>query len=119
MKLRLTIAALLLTLALPATADFTTIVEGYEVKIANVRLPQTQSGTIAYKRCASCPYETKRVAADVSWEFNGKRLRLERFREQLAAIADRNWVIAVGHHLERDEIVRVTVYVPEGLREED
>ena len=119
MKFRLIITALLLTLALPASADFTTIVEGYEVSIANVRLPQTQSGTIAFKRCASCPYETKRVAADVSWEFNGKRQRLENFREQLAAIADRDWVITVAHHLKRDEIVSVSVYVPEGLREED
>ena len=50
MKFRLIITALLLSLTLPAAADFTTIVEGYEVSIANVRLPQTQSGTIAYKR---------------------------------------------------------------------
>ena len=119
MKFRIITTALLLGLALPAAADFTTIVEGHEVSIKNVRLPQTQSGTIAYKRCNTCPYETKRVAADVSWEFNGSAMRLERFRDRIAAIADRNWVITVGHHLQRDEIVRVTAWVPESMREDD
>ena len=112
MKFRILTTALLLGLALPAAADFTTIVEGYEVSIKNVRLPQTQFGTIAYKRCDTCRYETKRVAGDVSLEINGEKLRLDDFRRQLAEIEDRNWVITLGHHLQRDEIIRVTVYLP-------
>lgn len=112
MKFRIIIAALLLSLALPAAADFRTIVEGYEVSLSDVRLPQTESGTIAYKKCNECPYETKRVAADASWEINGEAMTLERFRLRLSTVTERsNRTITVGHHLEKDVITRVTIWI--------
>ncbi len=113
MKSRIIITALLLSLALPAAADFRTIVEGYEVSVRNIRLPQTESGTIAFKSCGECPYQTKRVAADVSWEVDGQAVSLEKFRLRLSEISDNDdWTMTVGHHLERDVIVRVTVRLP-------
>jgi hypothetical protein len=113
MKTRIFLTALLLSLALPAAADFRTIVEGYEVSVRDIRLPQTKSGTIAFRRCSECPYQTKRVAGDVSWEVDGQAVSLEKFRVALAQIrAYGEWTMTVGHHLERDVIVRVTVLVP-------
>ena len=113
MKTRIFLTALLLGLALPAAADFRTIVEGYEVSVSDIRLPRTESGTIAFKRCAECAYQTKRVASDVSWEVDGQAVSLKEFRLALAQISgNRDWTMTVGHHLERDVVVRVTVLLP-------
>lgn len=113
MKPRIIFTALLLSLALPAAADFRTIVEGYEVSVNDIRLPQTKSGTIAFKRCGECAYQTKRIAGDVSWEVDGQAVSLEKFRLRLSEIrAYGEWTMTVGHHLERDVIVRVTVLLP-------
>ena len=113
MKPRIIITALMLSLALPAAADFRTIVEGYEVSVRNIRLPQNESGTIAFKRCGECPYQTKRIAGDVSWEVDGRTVSLKEFRQRLSEIrAYGEWTMTVGHHLERDVVVRVTVLVP-------
>ncbi|MDH3339198.1 MAG: hypothetical protein OER22_09065 [Gammaproteobacteria bacterium] len=112
MKLRFIFTALMLSLALTAAADFRTIVEGYEVALDNVRLPQTESGTIAFKKCSECPYETKRVAADATWEVNGAAMTLKDFRLRMSSLSEPgNRTITVGHHLEKDEIVRVTIWI--------
>lgn len=112
MKPRILLTALLLSLALPAAADFRTIVEGYEIAANNIRLPQTRFGTIAFKRCNTCPYETMRVSPDVSWEINGQPTTLEKFRQRLSSLDDpANRTVTVGHHLENDLIVRVTTLI--------
>ena len=112
MNFKIIIAALMLSLALPAAADFRTIREGYEIALNNVRLPQTESGTIAFKKCDDCPYQTKRVAADATWVINGELTSLEKFRRRVLALPDRSReIVTVGHHLERDEIVRVTIWI--------
>jgi len=116
MKLKIIIAAFLLSLTVSAAADFKTIREGYEVAIGNVRLPQSKSGTIAYKKCSECPYETKRMASDATWVINGKATTLEKFRRRVSALDKRSAkIMTVGHHLERDEIVRVTIWIHDAV----
>lgn len=112
MKFRIIITALTLSLALPAAADFRTIVEGYEVSLPSVRLPQSESGTIAFKKCAECPYQTLRLAADAEWVINGEATTLEKFRSRMSELDDRaNRIITVGHHLEKNVVVRVTTWI--------
>ncbi len=113
MKFKILIAALLLSLALPAAADFRTIQEGYEIALSNVRLPQIDSGTIAFKACHECLYQTKRMSSDASWAINGKNTTLKKFRLRLSSLTERSdMVVTVLHHLEKDVVTRVSIWIP-------
>lgn len=110
MKHKMLITALFLALALPAAAQFRTIAEAYEIALSDVRLPQSEVGTIAYKKCSACPYQTKRVDASTVWEINGKAMPLEKFRRTVGNVAEpREATIQVLHHLEEDRITKVWI----------
>ena len=113
MKFKVLITALALALALPAAAQFRTIKEAYEVVLSDLRLPQSEAGTIAFKTCDACDYRTKRISADTRWVLNGRVVTLAKFRAGVARIADRDTEYAtVVHHLEDDRIIRVSISVP-------
>ena len=110
MKIKMMITALLLTIAMSAAADFRTIQAAYEVSLDNVRLPQTEAGTISYKKCHECPYETKRVVTGTAWEINGKSMTLAKFRERISKLADGgDESVTILHHLEQDRVTKVMV----------
>ena len=112
MKIKMMITALLLTVAMSAAADFRTIQEAYEVALSDIRLPQSEAGTIAYKTCADGPYQTKRVDASTAWEVNGKSMTLEKFRVSVSRLdnpGDRT--VNVLHHLERNRITKVWILI--------
>ena len=112
MKIKIILAALMLSLTLPATADFRTVQEAYEIALSNVRLPATKSGTIAFKKCNECPYLTKRVAADATWIINDKSTTLEEFRRRLSAMTEQSKkIVTVLHHLDKDEVTRVSIWI--------
>lgn len=113
MKIKMIVTALLLSLSITAAAQLKTIAEAYEVALSDVRLPQSEGGTIAFKPCSDCPYETKRVTAATIWEFNGKAMSLEKFRRNFAAL-DRSagMPIQVLHHLELNQVTKVWILVP-------
>ena len=112
MKLRLFITAMMLGLAMPAAAEFKTIAEAYEVALSEIRLPQSASGTIAFKPCATCDFSTRRVDADTRWVINGKAVSLEKFRAAVRRVADRNnEAVTILHHLERNRVTEVSVYL--------
>ena len=111
MKFKVLIAAIILGLALPVAAQFRTIEEAYEVRLSDLRVPQSEGGTVAYKPCDTCPYETKRVSNNTQWIVDGKSMSLEKFRRSLTSIADRrNTAVTVLHHLESDRVTRVSVH---------
>ncbi len=111
MKFKVLIAATLVGLALPVAAQFRTVEEAYEVRLSDLRLPRNDGGTVAYKPCDSCPYQTKRVSSDAQWVFDGKTMSLDKFRRSLVSIADReNTAVTVLHHLESDRVTRVSVH---------
>ncbi len=113
MKIKTIFAALLLSLSLTAAAQFTTIAEAYEVSINDVRLPQNELGTIAFKKCSDCDYETRRISRDTVWEFNGERMTLEKFRRALATVdRSENIPVQVLHHLESNQVTKVWIRVP-------
>ena len=112
MKIKMIITALVLCLALPAAAEFTTIQEAYEVELSTVRLPQSESGTIAFKTCHECPYQTKRLSSDASWEINGKATTLKKFKLRVSTLTDpSDQIITVLHHLEKDVVTRVSIWI--------
>jgi hypothetical protein len=111
MRFAVLIASITLALSLPSMAQFRTIAEAYEVRLSDLRLPQSEGGTVAYKSCDACAYESKLVSDDVQWVFDGRSLSLEEFRRNLAAVTDReNTPVMVMHHLESDRVTRVSVH---------
>ncbi len=112
MKIRAMIAAIVLALAAPVYAQFSTVALAHEVNLNDVRFPQSTSGTIGFKPCAECEYATERVSADTRWVLNGQPVTLERFRAALANITNRNTeIVTIVHHLEEDRITEVSIYL--------
>ena len=110
MKLKLLIAAAMLSLALPAAAEFTQVQDAYEVALSDLRLPRGDGGTIAFKECATCEYKRIRVGADMSYLLNGKNVSLKKFREAMATVENReDQPVTVRHHLERNQVTAVSV----------
>lgn len=109
MKIRLIIAALILAFALPAAAQFRQVSKAHEIALVNLRLPQTASGTIAFKTCASCEFVTVRVTDETMWVLNGRTVKFEKFRDGMETVTERkDRVATVLQHLESGRIKRVS-----------
>lgn len=112
MKMKLIISAVALLLTMPAAADFTLVTSGAEVALSDVRLPRNAGGTIAYKACASCDYETYRVSSDARWLINGKSMTLSDFRQRIALVTNpERRATTVTRHIESNQITKVRVTV--------
>lgn len=110
MKIKILVSVLLLAVALPAAAEFRTVQRAYEVYLADMRLPQNEAGTISFKSCNDCEFQTTRVNGKTVWILNGRSMSLTKFRERIARIEDRDKAsVTVLHHLENDRISKVTV----------
>ena len=111
MRFKVLIAAISLALPMSGVAQFRTIAEAYEVRLSDLRLPQSEGGTVAYKTCDACAYESKLVSSDVQWILAGRSLPLQEFRRSLAAVTDwEDTPAMVLHHLESDRVTRVSVH---------
>lgn len=110
MKIRYLFCVLLLALALPSAAEFRTVAEAYEVQLSNLRLPRSVGGTVSFKACDNCEYQTIRVTSDTSWIVNGRAMTLSRFQERIAELEDHdNEYLTVLHHLEDDQVLKVSI----------
>jgi hypothetical protein len=110
MKFKVLIAAILLGLSLPVAAEYEVIQEAHEVRLADLRLPQNETGTVGFKPCDDCNYLVKRVNGNTEWVLDGQKLSLQKFKRNLRRISDReNTPVTVLHHLEDDRVTRVTV----------
>lgn len=111
MRFMILIATITLALSAPGVAQFRTLSEAYEVRLSDLRLPQSEDGTVAYKTCDDCPYESKLVSRDMQWILNGRSLPLEEFRRNLVTVTDKeNTLVTVLHHLGSDRVTRVSVH---------
>ena len=112
MKITVLIAAIILGLALPVAAQFKTIQEAYEVQLSDLRLPQNDVGTVAFKTCRECPYQVKRVTGATEWVLDGNSMPLAKFRLGVMRLSERdNTAVTVLHHLENDRVTRVSVHI--------
>jgi hypothetical protein len=107
MKIRSLVVAALICVSVPAAADFIDIVKAHEVELANLRLPGTSGGTLSFKPCDACPYQTVRVTAETSYEANGRSFTLEEFRRELEAVDPNDEWLTLMHHLESNTITAV------------
>lgn len=108
MHIRTLLLAAVLLLSVPAAADFETVVKAHEVRVSDIRLPGTATGTLSFKSCVECPYQTVRVTATTRYEANGRNYTLEQFRSELEANATpRSEWLTVMHHLESNTITAV------------
>ena len=112
MKLKVLITAALLSLALPAAADFKQVQEAYEVALSDLRLPRAHGGTIAFKECSTCEYRRVRVGSDMRYRLNDKEISLKAFRDAMATVEDReSKAVTVLYPLERKQVTAVSVYL--------
>jgi hypothetical protein len=100
-------------LASPVAADFRTVELAHEVRLTDVRLPASESGTVGFKTCDDCEFQTERVTVETRWSLNGRIVPLDDFRAALARVTDRGDVyVTVLQHLEDDRVTEVSVYLP-------
>lgn len=112
MKSKLIISAIALLLAMPVAAQFKKITTGAEVALSDVRLPHSNSGTISFKTCADCDYETYRVSNSARWQINGEDMSLSDFRQRIARVTNRERHPAmVTRHIESNQITKVEVNI--------
>lgn len=110
MKLRLMIAAALLSLALPTLADFQTVSRAYEVKLDNLTVPPSQNGRVLFKQCDDCETMAARMTPNTSFVVNGRAVRFERFRNLAREAKNANpGPVTVLHHLQSDTVVRISL----------
>ncbi|NIS89951.1 MAG: hypothetical protein GTN98_07695 [Woeseiaceae bacterium] len=113
MKIKMIVTALLLSLSITVAAQFVTTAEAYEVALSDVRLPNNEVGTIGFKRCPDCDFETRRVNRGTVYEFNGQSMSLEKFKRSLGTVdRSKNIPVQVLHHLESNQVTKVWVLVP-------
>lgn len=110
MKTRHFIIAALLSLSLPAAADFTTYAAAYELALSDFRVPATPSSGVIFRKCADCDMQTIRVTPNTQYIINGKNYPLKEFRKRVFDIRDRdNTPVTVLHQLESDVVLSVRV----------
>jgi hypothetical protein len=110
MKIKHFFIAALLTVSLPAAAEFTTLIEAYELALSDVTVPATPSSGISFKKCADCDMQTVRVTPNTRYSVNGQVYPLKEFRKHVFGIRDRaSTFVSVMHHLESDVVVSVSV----------
>lgn len=110
MHIRKLIVALLVCVSAPAAADFVLVSKAYEVALSDLRLPGNSGGTITFKECTTCDYQTVRVTSDTRYEANDRSLTLEDFRSELEQVSNpRDVTVTVLRHLETDTVKAVRV----------
>lgn len=112
MKLATLTLAFLLIVAMPAAAQFTTVQRAHEAVLSGIRLPASESGTLAFKPCRACEWQTVRVNSDTLWLVNKESLTLADFRRAAESVADRDQQsVTVKHHLENNVITKVAITI--------
>lgn len=112
MKIKLFVAALVLSLAIPAAAEFATVSRAYEIALSDFRSPTTANGGLAFKECTGCDMKSVRVTPNTRYIVNGKSVRLEKFKKAERDVRDRKAVtVIVLHHLKSDTVVSVSVTI--------
>lgn len=110
MNIRSMILVFGLSLAFPAAANFEIVSKAHEVSLADLRLPGSTAGTLTFKPCRDCDYQTVRVTAATRYEVNSQSIGLEAFRSQLGSITERREkTVTVLQHLESNTIKAVRV----------
>jgi hypothetical protein len=102
--------ALALCFSMSAAANFEIVSKAHEVALADLRLPGSTSGTLTFKSCGDCDYQTVRVTVATQYEVNGSAIDLEEFRKQVGKVGNRrDKTVTVLHHLASDTIKAIRI----------
>ena len=108
MQIQKYLAIVLIGLSFSAAAEFTTVTAAYEVDVSNLTLPANEVGTLKFKQCKDCEWQTILVTGKTVYVLNGNHLPLAEFKEQLELIANPSTETAtVLHHLESNVITGI------------
>ncbi len=107
MHIRKLLAIFLLGLSISAAAQFTTVTQGYEVDVRDLRLPHNTGGTLTFRECADCEAQTLLVNSRTRYVLNDRDVQLDEFKKRLAGV--RNKTATVMHHLESNTITTVMI----------
>ncbi len=113
MKATTLIAALLLTLAMPAAAQLGKVnTRAYEASLSTLRLPQSDAGSVGFRACEACEYQTRLVAANVLYKINNERVKLVDLRSRMSELRQQdNSSATIVHDLATDRITEVAIWV--------
>lgn len=110
MQIRRLVILAMLGLSLTAMADFRTTMEVHEVELVYLRLPATESGTLAISDCADCNALVLRVNPATRYVLNKQTVSLVDFRKAVAGVRNRGDVIVdVFHDLATNTATTVRV----------
>jgi len=105
MKIKFIVTALILSLALPAIAQFKAVSEAYEVSLKGFQAPTHEAGGVVFRPCSKCELKRLRVTATTRYAVNGETVRLEDFRRTIETAPDPDEVaVTVLHHLDSNTI---------------
>ena len=107
MQIQKLLAVLLLALSFSATADFVTVTEAYEVAADNLTMPVNEGGTLKFKQCDDCDWQTLLVNGGTRYLFNGTDVSLNEFKDHIAGAGSKT--VTVMHHLESNRITAVKI----------
>ncbi len=107
MHIRKLLALVLIGLSLSAAADFTTLIEAYEVNSNDLRLPRSTGGTLTFKRCPDCDLQTLLCNSGTRYVIDRRDVLLTEFKERMAGARDET--VTVLHHLESNTISAIKV----------
>ncbi len=114
MKTKIITLVLALLLTGSAFAEFTLITKGAEVALSDVRLPRNNGGTISFKPCDDCDYETRMVSPDASWQINHRVVTLAEFKRRVAHLSDHDErAVTVTRHIKQNRITKVNLTIRE------
>ncbi len=110
MKIKLLIAAILMTLASPVMADFVTRSLAYEVEITDLTVPISVNSRILFTECDECDHMAIRLTPDTRFVVNGRGVQFDKFRHAVKQAASADIAsVTVLHHLESDTVVSISV----------
>ena len=113
MKIKILITAIVLTLAMPAVAEFKTVQLAHEVALSDLRLPSHPSGTIGFKGCSECEYQTERVSAFAAAFEANETVTAQMQFEDSSPVPDKAFSLGAGSGIAADHFNATSTAVSE------
>lgn len=100
----------LLCIGFAAGAQGDVVSQAYELTLSQFMAPTTANSGIAFKECDDCENLRTRVTDATSYSVNGDPVSLEKFRQAISQIRDREETsVTVLRHLESNTVVSISV----------
>jgi hypothetical protein len=110
MHIRKILTVVLIAASLSAVADFRTITRAYEIRLSNLRVPVTSTGSLIFKQCDDCENIVALMTNRTQFIVNGKTVNIRDFRKNVFQVRDRRHEpVIIKHHLETDTITSIRV----------